>query len=234
MKKLKDYLSGNLKEEDMEHITEQLIRQKFDQEQRQAWNQILKDQYGVDRNTPSQKTKSILRLRWLIGTAAVLAIALSAYFLLQTQQHTYQQLADDYVENMPLMADQLVYRKGEFDVDKTRLNANEAYLEEDFKLAIQYWNELITNDAATDYDRFYLSISYLRNSRDGAQKAIDILIRIKPDLPGLEQEINWALSLAYMRSGQLPQAQELLENIVRNEAYMSAKAQKLLRSMKEE
>lgn len=234
MSKLRNYLSGNIKEEDMEHLTEQLIRQKFDQEQRQSWSQMLKEQYGVDRNAPSKKAKSLQPLRWLITAAAALALIFSAYFLLQSQQATSQQLADDYVSNMSLMADQLVYRKGTFDVDKTRLNANEAYLNEDFKLAIQYWNSLIDNNAATDYDRFYLSISYLRNSKADAQKAIELLIQIKPGLQSLEQEINWALSLAYMRSGQLAPAQQLLESIVRDQAYMSVKAQQLLRSIKEE
>jgi hypothetical protein len=234
MDKLKQYSSGNMKDEDMEKITERLINQKFDKEKKDAWKQLLKEQYGIEKEALPQTSNNIVFIRRLVAVAAALGLLISAFFLFRSPQPTYQQLADNYIEELPIMADQLVFRKGQFQEEATRISANEAYIKQNFEAAIGYWEELITNNTANNYDRFYLGVSYLRQKISQPNQAIDLLLQSKEQVPSLEQETNWILSLAYIRAGDVNNARTLLQSIVSEQAYMAEKAQELLDELSNE
>ena len=231
MNKLREYLSGQLNETEMERFTKQIIIQKFDQEKRADWTKELQEKYGVDRN----KSARVLPLRWAIGLTAAVAIAVGVFFIFpRAQAPEYQQLAVGYVETLPIMADQLVFRKGDFLEDEVRLKANNAYLDGNFETAIEQWNLLLQDQSATPYDRFYLGISYLRQATPAPARAIVLLEQVKPEVPALRQEINWVLGLAYLMEGTVNKAEPILSTIVEREEYMSSKAAELLDALEQE
>lgn len=229
---LKKYINNSLKEEKMEQIAEQHISYTLDQEKREAWKQKLEKRHGVKRTLPPlKKVRKLTLLYRGIAIAASIVILISAFFLFRPQERTHQQLANSYIESLPPMADQLTFRTNDDDRDVTETNIDNAYLNGDYDTAIGYWQELVNSGAATAYDQFYLGLSYLRKQNSQPERTIELLLSAKEGIPELQQEINWVLCLAYVKTGQLEQAREMLESIVQENAYMAKKAKKLFEAI---
>ena len=235
MNQLRKYLNGQMEAGEMEEYTGLLIQKKFDQDQKESWGRILKDQYGVERKNATKNKVRSLSVRWIVGIAASFLLIIVSFFIVkQSSESPSQQLADQYIETLSIMADQSVHRKGQFQEETTRIKANEAYINKDFEEAIHHWQELQLNGHANSYDLFYMGVSYLRQKKSAPEQTISLLETIKEQAPGLVQEINWVLSLAYIKSGQLDKARLQLEAIVDNEAYMDEAARKLLIALETE
>jgi hypothetical protein len=228
MSPLQKYLNKELGDKDFDRFTGFLVEKKFDQEQKEEWGRLLKENHNIQRQ-PQAIRRS---LRWSLAAAAAAALLIaSVVFWPQTSSSGYRQLADQYVQELPVMADQLVFRKGQFQEDATRIKANEAYIEQDFPTAIEQWELLISHQKDNNYDRFYLGVSYLRADKAQPEKALTLLQEAKLTTPELRQEINWIMALAYIQTDQLQNARILLETIVQNDEYMSAKAAQLLQEL---
>lgn len=232
MNQLNKFLNDEMDDEAMEEFAENILYQKFDHDKKQVWSQILKDKHGLERHQKIEQTAKVFTLRRILSIAAGIALILGVfYFVDSTGLPADQALAQSYVDELPIMADQLVARKGDFEVDKTRLKANEAYINLDFDAAVGYWNEIVNNKAETPYDLFYLGVSTLRASSSEPEKAINYLLEAQNSTPSLKHEINWLLSLAYVRSGQVEKARPILEEIVSKQEYMSKQAAELLKTL---
>ena len=129
------------------------------------------------------------------------------------------------------MADQAVARKGNFEEEELRMQANEAYTTRNFEAAIEYWELLVANQAENTFDLFYLGISYLRQKNSKPEKTIELLEQIQQQTTELRQEINWVLSLAYLQTEQEDKARTLLQSIVTNKEFMANSAEKLLTTL---
>jgi hypothetical protein len=233
MNQFKNFLNDEMDDEAMEEFVENIIHQKFDHEKKQAWSQILKDKHGLERKKQPDQTARVFSIRRILSIAAAIALILGAfYFIDQTSLSTDQALAQSYVDELPIMADQLVARKGDFNEDETRIKANEAYINMDFDSAVGYWTEIVNNQTDTPYDLFYLGVSTLRANPSQPKKAINFLLEAQTNAPNLRHEINWVLSLAYVRSGQIEKARPILKSIVATQEYMSEPAANLLELLK--
>jgi hypothetical protein len=228
MELLKKYVNNLLKEEKMEQIAEQHISYTLDQEKREAWKKKLEERHGLKRTPPAKKVRTLTPLYRGIAIAASLALLIAAFFLFRPSENTYQQLADSYLESLPPMADQLTFRTKDDNKDVARANVENAYLRGDYETAIPFWQEMVDDGTATAYDQFYLGQSYLRQQDSQPELAIPLLLSARADIPEIQQEINWTLSLAYLKAGQLEEARQLLATIVQENAYMQKKARKLL------
>jgi hypothetical protein len=232
MSQLRKYLNKELDERDFDRFTQLLVEKKFDREKKEEWARLLKDNHNIQRQNGGSSPTIRRSLRWSLAAAATVALLIaSVVFWPRTSSPNYQQLAEQYVRELPVMADQLVFRKGQFQEDASRIKANEAYIEQDFVTAIQQWELLISHQKANNYDRFYLGVSYLRTTPSQPEKALALLQEAQSTTPELRQEINWIMALAYIRTDQLTKAQSLLQTIVQNDEYMSAKAAQLLQEL---
>jgi tetratricopeptide (TPR) repeat protein len=232
MNQLQKYLNGQMEAEELEAYTERLIREKYDEERRVEWSTLLLTKHGVKREPPLQSANRVLYLKWASGVAASLLLIVAMYFLLAPSPLSPgQQLADQYLENLPIMADQKVMRKGGFQEEVIRIKANEAFIDHQYESAIELWTQLAARQKANGYDQFYLGISYLKQSAPEPGKAITQLQAAKAQNPELSQEADWVLALAYVKSGHSEEARTILENIVASRAFMSTKAEQLLRTL---
>jgi hypothetical protein len=232
MKKLKEYLSGQMNEEQLSDFTEVLVQHKFDQEKRKAWSHILKEQHGLERSGSSSSKRKKLPLAKIIGIAASFALLIGlSYIIMTPATPEYQRLSQEYIQTLPIMGDPSVIRKDAIDEEVLRLKANEAFVDENFEAAVKSWEALVDNDMANTNDYFYLGISHLRKAKADPAACIKYLTLVQQSSSSFRQEANWVLSLAYIKSDDIDKARPILEQIVQNKEYMAEKAEALLRAL---
>lgn len=228
MNSLERFIKGDMDQSEMEQFTKEMIHQQLDAETRQRWEDALKTQYGISResNYPSLQSRKWKRL---LVPAASLVLLVSAYlFIRKPSSIGYEQLADQYIESLPIMPDQLVFRKGAEEVAELRSDAYTFYSRAEYQKAIEAWQQLEAIDSLSTYDQFYRGTSCLRQIPANTSCTIERLISVRDQVPELSQEIDWVLSLAYLKTNELALAKPLLERIVDNSQFMDEAAQKLL------
>ena len=235
MKKLDKYLSGQMNEKEISDFTEVLIQQKFDEEKRNTWSQLLKENHNLERSgkTMASKRRKIPLAR-MIGVAASFLLLMGlGYYIMMPSTPEYKRLSYEYVQNLPITGDPSVIRKDIIEEEDVRLKANEAYVDGDFDAAVEYWEVLLSNDTYNTRDLFYLGISYLRKENADPAACIRYLKMVQERGTNFSQEINWVISLAYIELDDIDSARPILEQIVQNDEYMSAKAVILLEALPE-
>ena len=229
MKKLEQYHQNLLDEQGKEAITQRLIQQKFDRDFRKQFEGELKKR-GVNREEPT-RFRSIFNNRWL-AVAAGLSLLITAFFLFRNSFNSPAlQLAQGHLDNLNIMADQIVSRKGGDIADEWKTKANNAFLSKDYNTAITWFNRLKNEGKADAFDYFYLGISFLLNKPNDMQQAILNLENARTLGKELNQEIDWVLALAYLKNGQEEIAKKQLQIIIDNEQYMDEAAKKLLKAL---
>ena len=131
------------------------------------------------------------------------------------------------------MSDQSILRKGNGSMNILREKATLAYVNKNYNESILHWKEIEINGQLSAADCFYLGISHLLNSPALPSKTITYLNKARDLNPSsFSEEINWTLSLAYLKNNQLDKAKSELLKIVDQKAYKSNTAEKLLDSLK--
>ena len=232
---LQDFINNKMDEAQMEKLTKDLIHQQLDPGKRKIWGQLLQEKYGVEREAKTKPTNRIRTLGRVLTIAASIALVVVSYLLLNKNTvPAPQRLVQEYIQELPIMADQAVARKGNFEAENLRMQANEAYTKRNFETAIGYWETLVANQDENSYDLFYLGVSYLRQKNSAPEKTIDYLTQIQQQNIELRQEINWVLSLAYLQTEQEDKAKPILENIVNKQEFMAKAAEQLLTTMEKQ
>ncbi|MEL6657033.1 MAG: hypothetical protein AAFR36_11335 [Bacteroidota bacterium] len=228
MNLLKKYLDGDMEKDKMERLTTDLVYQQLDPVKKENWREVLRKEHGVERS--KKASARLLSMPRLIAIAASVALLITFVLIFNNKIATpaHQELAQEYITKLPIAGDQSVIRSAE-EEDELRLQANEAYVRGDYDTAIQDWESLIASGTATQYDRFYLGASYLRNEPGNPQKAVELLTQV--EAAELQQEVNWVLSLAYLQLDDIASARPILERIVTEDAFMAAAAAQLLASL---
>ena len=211
---------------------EKMINARFDREKKAAWADKLAKEHGVVRKS-SDAAYRPLKVRSLFATlSAVAAVALLLIIAIpMLTPPTSLEMADNYLTN-----EKLAYsakRKNIEDLANQRSAAGEAYELNDYSEAIELWEEIInTSNQANAGDHFFLGLSYLHNEQP--ELAVESLLKAGPlseqEDNSYTQDINWFLSLAYVKAGQLEQARNQLESIQANE-WNYELAQKILKRL---
>lgn len=229
---LKDYLNDDMDDDKAEQFTTDIIFQKFDQDKRKEWAEWLKNQHNLEREIGTKPEAKLFNLRWVFAIAASITLLAAFFFLLKAPSvPAHQQLAQTYIETLPIIADPSVFRKDDSEVDAIRLAANEAYVKQEFEQAIRLWNELIDKQMEKPQDLYYLGLSNLRNKEPNTDRAIELFTEAQLQLPNLRQEINWVLSLTYVQSGQEDLAKPILRSIISSKEYKASSARELLQAL---
>ena len=231
MENLNKYLRNELGEEQAERMTASLIQQKFDEESKKDWGQFLEQQHGITRQ-PNPAPKRSHFFRYVTGIAASLLLLIAAtYWLTRDQAPAYQKMAISYTQSLPVMADQMAFRKGSQDMNAIRLKANEAFADQEYEKAILLWSQLDQIEPLGHFDLFYLGTSCLLQPSPDPEKAIIYLQQSSAISNDLQHETNWVLALAYLQDHQLESAKKLLEKIVSDQQFMVQEAAELLEAL---
>lgn len=232
MKKIEKYLEETLGEQEVEEITQHLIKNKFDKETRNRWAKKLKEEHQIDRSKEQPTLKRFFRFGpKLLSVAAGLLLLLGAFWIYQTIQPPS---VDNRVA-LHLDNDKLTYNVARKDTaiqPEIREKFSEAFNQENYALASRLGEDLLNQQYANSDDYFFIGLSHLYQEKWA--KSIDLLENAK-QLAGEKgrfvDEMNWFLSLAYIKIGNEPEARRLLQQIVEKKAWHSEEAAALLKAL---
>lgn len=225
------FLSGELSETENEKYTARLLQEKFDRETRQQWGRILAEEHKLSRTGPTRRQQRPLY--------KYLAVAASLAFLLVIGQLFYQsstssplEMADSYLERYKMEEFGGVLRAGAADdVPQLRKDANTAYANDKYQEAIQYAEKIVITNKAEPQDFLMLGLSHLY--LDDATQAIEVLKKGQINskvAKTYESEINWFLSIAYIKAQQPEMAKPILKDIVSRQQWNHSLALEILES----
>jgi tetratricopeptide (TPR) repeat protein len=207
------YLSNEpLSEQELSHITGQLLtEQSADEKRRERWAALL-EQEGIYRETPDSHLKPVeqsadsntpppsmtihRRVSWW-KVVAVLFLFLGLGWLVYWQQAalTAPQLAEALLKTEVFDAPQT--RMGGEVVDEFWLKGKQCYANKQYTQAISYMEQAVAAADQNSEYRYYLGLAYLYDHK--APQAINALQethRLNPNL--YEHDIYWFLALAHL------------------------------------
>ena len=230
MKNIKKYTEEGLTQKDLEMYTEQLLKNKFDQENRTDWSEKLREQYDVSRSKSSTASKRRrLNIVLMSVAASALVLVVSTVLFQQLKGPSTQELASGYISNHQLDYD--VVRKDVSEASALRLQFAEAVNQKDYPKAIQLGEQVLQSKEVTIDDYLFLGLSYLHQNQAAA--AIPHLLAGQNQSGSngrFSDELSWYLSLAYFQDGQTEKARAIWQDIVDQKEWKQAEAKRLLKS----
>ncbi|MCK5171657.1 MAG: tetratricopeptide repeat protein [Bacteroidales bacterium] len=125
----------------------------------------------------------------------------------------------------------VTYRSGNIEVDRLLLNALERYEEKDYEQALILFEEVLKtreNDMAIS---LYSGISYMEEEK--YQKATKSFNNIITDNDNLFiEQAEWYLAMCYLKTEKTDKAQNVLNEIIKEESYYKDQATKVLKDIK--
>lgn len=161
-----------------------------------------------------------------IAASLLLLIGFFGWWRLQTPSNL--ELVAQHFEQLPVLASMGLDSEG---AQLLRKEAHQAYIDEDYALAIEKFQEL-SRLAPEDLScQLYLGISQL-----GVERAKDASTTLKILADGNDQSVNqeaaWYLALAYLQLDDGEAAKIYLQRLVQNQGYQAEKAQDLINVLK--
>ncbi len=213
----------------LEEISERLIKAGLDQAKKKDWADQLRTTYGVDRPNANKRARL---LPFFLTIAAGLALLLTLYILIprqakapSLQAQVQQQLTKDIFPHSAI-------RKGPNELDDLRYQFSQAYAGEDFKLAITLGEQITQLGNSSRDDLFFLGLCYLYNEQ--AEKAIPFFVPISQQISSsarFEREAQWFLALAYLKLAREQAAIPLLKELEKSNSWKSSDAASLLQQI---
>lgn len=222
MKNLQRYRDEDLDNQELEFLTDHLMRSKYDNDRQHKWAKRLDDEYQVNRHTI--KSTSYSKMYWWgIGVAAAAAVLFLVIPVLNTNTASYQQAVDDlltadFYENRDRL-------KGDQDINRLNILAVNAYNEKDFSTAIEYYEEIVETGLANDEHYFFLGLSHLYAKHyNAATQHLKEVMQVNANSK-FQQETRWFLALAYLKQQDVELGRnQLLQIKVKEWNYQKAQA----------
>lgn len=182
--------------------------------------------------------KSHQRLQIVKRTFAVAAslflLGLTGNFFFRPTKPKYEQLAIVYLaEQLPHGAQKKGPNVGQKKGSNPFIEAKNEYQAEKFASAALLFKKTIESGEADETAYFYGAMSYLYQRKPDFQMVTKYLLHLKNHGKGYEiDQVLWYLSLSYIQTGQLSQAQTTLDELITKGDFNKEKAQQLLVSLK--
>jgi hypothetical protein len=223
-----EYARPNLSESELDNLDTKLIHACLQQEH----EQILHTKARLTQLRQSKKTfwfsflPAPRPIVWRFAAVSVLMIGVFGWFHTQSvTQPEYLVLTDRYLAELAPHAAQ---KKG----PSTEVEAKNAYQKNEFNQAAQLFKTLIDSKQADETCYFYGAMAHLFQQKPDYQIVINYLLHLKNQGGGYQLDKTlWYLSLAYIESGQLVEAQNTLKILITRGNYNSERAQQLLKSL---
>ncbi|MEM9548909.1 MAG: tetratricopeptide repeat protein [Bacteroidota bacterium] len=223
---LDPYLNNDLSPEEEEMITQNLIQLKFEEEKKAVWRKKIETDYPQIRGRKIFSNR-VLTL-FLLAVAVVLITAL-LYFT-RSESPTHVQFAQQLIYEMEPIQDPDILRKGTSSIDQKRATAMFYFSNKNFKSALKIYDELNSIKALNKMDCFYKGMCHLKLSN--YDSAIEYYTQAL-ELGGPEEELNWAMALAYTCQNDMQQAIPLLNSIITNNDFGAGQAREILAKVSE-
>lgn len=154
------------------------------------------------------------------AAAASLVIVFSFYFILFNQNHTSEELYNEYFEVYPNVVQPIVRGDGNSLVNEAFV----AYENENYGQSAQFFQNIYTT-TNEEYALFYQGMSLL--NADQIQKADD-LFETHSWSENYIYKVNWYLALSKLKQNQTQEAKELLLKNINSGNYKVEEAEELL------
>lgn len=229
MKNLTKYLKGELSEKELDDFTKKLVQAKFDKEKKEQWSRLLEEEHGIKRKADKPKVTPFSP-RFLKAAAAIALIIVALFFYPRLVKPSLEQLADNYLKYEKFEGRST--RKGADEISLLRMQAMTAYDASKYQEAIGIYNKILELEKNSLDDRFYLALNalYLKKYENAIHYFLEARTMGADGNDRFREEINWFLSLTYLKSGAPEKAKIELAKISVNE-WNFEKAQQMLEKM---
>ncbi len=192
---------------------------------RESSRMQIKSQLVEIENKLPQPGKVISFRPWAVGIAATVVLAVVS-ILLWPRPTGPQELFAQYFEPYPNVIMPTV--RGDLEPDTTLMaKAYRAYDSGDYEKAIRFFEQVGTKDEGV---YLYLGNSYL--AIDSTEKAIVCFEKVISDFDVFDEQAEWYLGMAYLKTGDLKEAKSLLSIIATKEGPYKIKAERVLPNLK--
>lgn len=219
--------------EETTKLTESILVDYFDNQQKEKWNQILIDKYGI--KSPQKKRAKRIRLfsRFAAAATLLLFITIGIFHAPFNSTNSTQELLAIHLKDKKQGKNS---KKSIEIVEHIETDAMVAYEENDYKSAIPLFVEIIEKKEIKIENYLLLGLSYLYNQN--TQQAVEalktartiILTSTQNNTAEMASEINWYLSLAYLQDKDYKNAKKELTAIIENNGWKKEAAEELLAS----
>lgn len=242
MKKSKQNGGSIFSEMEKNKMTGLFLTDYFDHQQKEKWQQILEEQYGID--SPQKKSAKKIQLYRFASVAAIIffVISVGTFSIENILPKNSKELVafnlgdtDKPITN-DIRKNATIKKLSETStIAKEQLAGQIAFKEGKYDLAIDYYTEIINANSTEINDYYNLGLSYLYLGKN-AQKAIEYLLITRTMIPSLKSdnkeeykdELSWFISLAYLQNNDLENVKKELDNIILIKGYKEEEAKTLL------
>jgi tetratricopeptide (TPR) repeat protein len=232
---LKKYLNDELTPVKAERVEKQLFTQLLDNKQRNRWEHLLSEE-GIQRDSIPIESKVVPQtakivffnphpMMWKAAMGAFLVAG--SWFLMRPAS---KNPIEGYVAEM-----QAAIKAPEVRMDKPNASeldwqqAKTAYAHKDFKKAGDELQIMVQSGKATTEQQYYLGLSRFFQQNPDYKAAIHAFLQAQKEGWIGEDEVNWMLGLAYLKSGDSENAQKTLEALAAKNGYKAKEARQLLK-----
>ena len=202
--KLKDLqkMNNDLSEKGWEKLANNLLNAKFDKLRQQRFEKMLAEE-GVHRK---EKSIRIVYLRKTLAIAASFLLVIAAgWFLFAGGQDEALLLANQYLEQ-PFRLNE-GNNRGDDTVEKNRGKALEAYDNQHYESALEYLLDIEAQGSTKASDYFQMGLCLMYQQKPNFNEAIKAFNKTrKMDTTLYHDEIDWFLSLCYLKIGDKKEA----------------------------
>lgn len=245
---LKQYLSNQLSSKEQNAFEKELADNPFFQEAVEGLENFNKDTEmsfdDLDRSLDTKidevltekslEVKNVVKMpifRILVLAASVVGIVFFTLNYLHQQRLSTEVL---YEENFKVLThpDGTV-RAGEQE-QTTQTETEKAiyfYERENYKQAIAHYELALKSDPNNEKNNLFLAVSYLANYQ--AEDAIAVLVNSTFASNEYENDRDWYLAMAYLKTKNLKQAIPLFEKLSHIDCYYQSASQKILKSLED-
>ncbi|MBC8757465.1 hypothetical protein H2O64_22535 [Kordia sp. YSTF-M3] len=224
----KKYIKGEkLSDEELDSTSEKLIQAKFERDKRKAWEQRLKNEYGVEKEVLQKKR--FFKLSKLAIAAAIVGIAgIVLYSIAIFVTPNFETIVNKSIENLDSIDNHALATRGDETIDAQVSAATLAYKNKEYDESIARWETILATESINKNSKgtayYNLAVCYLQKETSEPQKTIQYLLEARKSKT-VQEESNWALALAYLQVNQKENAKDILEEIIHAKAYKYKKAE---------
>ena len=227
MSNLEQYKKGEMTAEELESFTDSFMRAKYDNDRKNRWENKLSTEQGINQTAPEAKSRRLYL--WVAVAAAVLLLLLAYKPIIQSfNSPGYEQLAEAFITDN--FYENLEISRADQDITQVNLDAIAAYNQKNFETAITHFETIVAQGIATDKQFFFLGLSHLYSQEYDDAIANFIEAKNVNDKSKFKQDIQWFLSLAYLKNEDLVNGKSALLSISKGQ-WNYDKAQQLLEAI---
>lgn len=201
-----------------------LMKQQFDQELKDKWAGQLKSEYGVQSNSQTVNSSSLMRrlFPYVGGIAACLIVFFAYHYGIEKDTVNPNSFLLTEINNPIIHPGNT---KGIAEDNQARQTGIAQFNEQKFEEAAFSFSQIESKNLEAQY---YQATALFYNKN--FDQAIPIYRELQTKESSMAQEVNWFLSLSYLGNEDFPAAKRTLDGILENE-WKYAKAQELLKSL---